>query len=92
MITNRRREELTPEDYRLANIGENYWTAELEDIPKDWVGRKHVVTYCAKIVEHLKDGIGLMFIGPNGTGKTHLATICQKEAVPGLRYSSRLRK
>lgn len=74
--------ELKPRDYRAINLPERYWETEVERIPNgpadDPDGERHdkyrardkVKRYLDNLYEMRTRGVGLLFLGPNGRGKT----------------------
>jgi len=81
VITAEPRDSLTPSHMRLARIPERYWKASFEDFPDDYDGKKEVGAYLEKIIENLHDGIGMLFWGLPGHGKTHMGTAVLKRAL-----------
>lgn len=81
MITHKRRKDLTPEDFFLANVGQNYWEANLRDLPDSYACKRTLTQYGLKIVQYLRAGNGLLLFGPNSHGKTHAACALLKEAI-----------
>jgi len=71
----------------LANIPKIYQDL---DISKDWCGdesaQRFVQEYFQQLDYFFDNGIGVIFLGPNGTGKTFLATQILKEAIRSFDY------
>ncbi len=69
---------------RLAEIPRAYQHCEIatyESLPEVAEGYEQVMAYAARLDEHLRAGRGLWFIGPTGTGKTHLAVAVLRMAI-----------
>lgn len=66
---------------RQANIGEDYWPVDF----KNFYGPDHAKKVSKRYLENLADmkdaGIGLLYVGPNGPGKTALGMIVMKYLV-----------
>jgi DNA replication protein DnaC len=65
----------------VAGIPEGYWDASLADYPEDYKGLSACLTYREDTVKMLKDGLGLILLGPPGHGKTRLAVALLKQAM-----------
>jgi DNA replication protein DnaC len=71
----------------LANIGKKYWRASVDDIPENYgLCRQLVFRYVEDILQNIRDGVGLLFYGPKGHGKTYIAIAVLKRA---LLYNAR---
>ncbi len=81
MITYEPSDKLTPQHMKLARIPERYWTARLEDFPADYTGLKYATIYVEKLIPNMQDGIGMLFFGIHGHGKTHMAICVLKRAL-----------
>jgi DNA replication protein DnaC len=66
---------------RLMRIPRRLWDVKLDKIPDNAKYKTYVSKYLDKVCLLVKDGIGLLFSGTNGTGKTSAAVIIAKEAV-----------
>lgn len=61
-----------------ANIGQDYWEVDFTNF-KGPKGAKDVsIKYLKNLAEMKEKGIGLLYVGPNGPGKTTLAMIMMK--------------
>lgn len=69
------------EAYKAANIGQQYFELELEDYKIGEQTKKYVRTYLDDLVNYLNQGMGFVFTGRPGSGKTMLASIILKEAI-----------
>lgn len=66
---------------RWANIGQDYWEQDFSTF-KGPKGPKDVSIKYLKNLEEMKDrGVGILYVGPNGPGKTTLAMIVMKYLV-----------
>lgn len=84
-------EPLDPKIQLRHGILEEYHDKDFKDFPvKDSKGNivperheimRKLLQYCANIHENRKEGIGILFYGMNGVGKTHLAVSVQKYAI-----------
>jgi DNA replication protein DnaC len=81
MITNQPSDKLTVQHMKLARIPERYWKARVEDFPDDYGGLDYVHTYLEKLIPNMNDGVGMLFFGEPGHGKTHLAIGVLKKAL-----------
>ncbi len=75
---NRRR--LTPEDFRLMNIGEGYWNVSISNIPDNFKYKRYILNYITNLDNMIRNGWGLLLYGEYSSGKTALAIIIGKEA------------
>jgi DNA replication protein DnaC len=64
-----------------ANIPKEFWHVTLDNFDGDSKAMRIVEKYCNKLGEAKENGIGFLFMGPNGVGKTSLCTIILKEAI-----------
>lgn len=71
----------TETSLRNANIGQDYWEVDFSNYkgPKDPM--KLSKQYLMKLEEMKEKGIGILYVGPNGPGKTTLAMIVLKYLV-----------
>lgn len=74
-----RREELLVDDYKSMNLARRYYNARAKDI-QDKSALAQVVEYGKNIVDNVKSGRGLLFVGNPGVGKTWSASVLAKEA------------
>ena len=81
MITAEPHDQLTPEHMRLARIPERYWKARVEDFPENYEGLRATNVYLSKLIHNLHDGVGMLYWGDTGNGKTHLAIGVLKKAL-----------
>lgn len=67
----------------IAGIPEPYWHLELEHFAndRDPKSKALVKKYCGMLDKALNEGMGLLFIGKHGCGKTMLSCIIGKEAL-----------
>lgn len=67
-----------------AKIGKRYMDCDLSNF-KERDGVKEALQVVRRYVEeldqHIREGLGLVFLGPSGTGKTHLAVAVLKAAL-----------
>jgi len=67
--------------YDFAGIEKEYWELTLE---KDWIGDKVAKKYTQLYIKHLvkayENGLGIIYLGKNGVGKTMLSNVVLKEA------------
>lgn len=61
-----------------ANIGQDYWEVDFSNITVPEGPRKKTIQYLKKVAEMKEEGIGILYAGPNGPGKTTLAMIAMK--------------
>lgn len=62
-------------------IMEEYQKLSLDDFLKDCPAKDKTLIYIEEIQKMREEGIGILISGPNGTGKTFLATEVLKEAL-----------
>lgn len=67
-----------------ANIGEDYWEPDFSNYQGPSLAKEKTKDYLKKLEVMNEKGIGLLYVGPNGPGKTTLAMIT-------LKYLSRAR-
>lgn len=67
--------------YTLAGIGKGYHRLDWRDYVRSEQVREQVLGYVDNHVEFVDRGLGILFIGPIGTGKTMLANLALKELV-----------
>ena len=75
MTTERR--PLVREDLERMMLPVDYWRARLQQAPRDAAAL--VANYLARYEELAARGCGLLFLGPQGTGKTALAAVAAKD-------------
>lgn len=68
-------------EYYKARIPEIYWRLDQKNFKGDKSALKIVVKYCDRIQNAMNKGLGFLFYGNNGNGKTTLACIIGKEAI-----------
>jgi DNA replication protein DnaC len=68
-----RADGLSEELLKRSNVGRRYWDASISDFSGD-DALLTVRGYVKNLRANMKDGWGLYIYGPNGTGKTHLAS------------------
>lgn len=61
------------------HIGRQYWDCNISNIPDGLSYKTIMVKYMANIVDHMRNGRGLIFHGDYSTGKTAAAVIIAKE-------------
>jgi len=70
-----------------ANIGKEYWNLSLKDFKTGDMKAKFITEkYCKNLDSAYDNGLGIMFMGSSGTGKTFLAVEILKAAL-NLGYS-----
>lgn len=62
-------------DYSYSGIDEEYWDVTFDKFDSDQVAKEEVMKYCDNIENARKNGLGIVFTGSNGTGKTMLASL-----------------
>lgn len=72
---------LTRVQLKRLNIGELYWNASYDQIPKHAAYKMFVGRYLVKLETVINKGIGLYLWGDNSRGKTYIAAIICKAAV-----------
>ncbi len=65
----------------ISAIPRDYWTLELDKLQIKDVYKKVLHTYLDNFETALEKGLGFLFLGPNGSGKTALLAEIGKEAV-----------
>lgn len=63
---------------REANIGEDYWAADFRNYQGPAIARDRSIMYLTKLEEMNEEGLGIMFAGPPGPGKTTAMMIIAK--------------
>ncbi len=77
----KKRRSLSQVDFERMGIPERFRDASIDKIePNDSVHKKVIVKYILKIREMRRKGIGLLFWGDNGVGKTACASLILKAA------------
>ena len=77
----KKRRSLHRDDFERIGIPERFRNASIDRIkPDDSVHKKVIIKYILKLEEMRKKGIGLLFWGDNGVGKTACASLILKEA------------
>jgi len=69
---------------RAAGIPRAYGRCEIatyQALPEVATAKQRVIEFAGRLSDHLNAGRGLWFIGPTGTGKTHLAVAVLKLAI-----------
>jgi DNA replication protein DnaC len=64
-----------------ANIPKEFWHIDLDNFDGDSKAMRMVEKYCNKLDSAREKGIGFLFMGQNGVGKTSLSIIILKEAL-----------
>lgn len=64
-----------------AGVDKEYWTLTLKDWKGDEVAKSIVISYLDKIDNAYNKGVGVVFWGSHGTGKTFLSTLILKKAM-----------
>lgn len=73
--------KLTWDDLKYAKIGERYWRVSRRDIPDELGYKKILESYIENIDDYHERGVGLLFQGDYGTGKTSAGCIILKAAL-----------
>jgi len=68
-------------EYYKARIPEIYWRLDEKNFKGDKAALKVVMKYCNKIDNAMDEGLGFLFYGNNGNGKTTLSCIIGKYAI-----------
>lgn len=80
--------DATEVDWKRFGIPAHFVERDLDNL--DWtqpaLQHPDLRAYCDQFDDHLKAGIGLLLIGPNGSGKTHIAVGLAKRARLELGY------
>jgi DNA replication protein DnaC len=69
---------LTSASRRRMHLPESYWAVDLREVPESV--RPHVERYVRKLDHLLHEGVGLLIVGPEGVGKTAIASLLIQEA------------
>lgn len=69
---------LTEAHLRAANIGQDYWEVDFKDYKGPIEPKDYALGYLHRLAEFKHLGVGLLFVGPNGPGKTTLAMLIMK--------------
>lgn len=78
LTTNVNPKILTEKVRRRARIGRAHWETSFSAIPDSMPYKKKVLGYCKTMEQWEPDGIGWIFFGKLGTGKTTLASLVLK--------------
>ena len=62
-------------DYAYCGIDEEYWNIDFDDFQSDQVAKEEAKKYCDNLENARKHGLGFVFHGDNGTGKSTLSCI-----------------
>lgn len=81
MVGTIRPKGLTSVHMYQANIGEDYWSCNFANFEGPLKAREVSKKYLDNLGEMKEKGIGLLYVGPNGPGKTTLAMIVMKYLV-----------
>jgi DNA replication protein DnaC len=82
---------LTPIVLHRALIGETYWDSSLDAVPDHLSYKDTVQGYIMKMHEYERAGLGMVFSGPFGTGKTALGCIVLREGLARRGRSLKIR-
>lgn len=72
---------LTSHDFIRAGIDGDLRNASLQIIPESASYREKIVWYIDHLDENIREGVGLILIGENGSGKSAAASIISKEVM-----------
>jgi DNA replication protein DnaC len=72
---------LVPAVRHSARIGNVLWDARFEDIPNWFEPKAQVAGYIKRLADFHEAGIGLILMGPHGTGKSCLGAIVLRNAL-----------
>lgn len=75
------KENLTIRKYIRANIPKEFWNVSLDNFDGDPIALRLVEKYCSNLERARKLGIGMMFLGENGVGKTSLIMSILKSSI-----------
>lgn len=64
-----------------ANIGQDYWHVDFNNYRGPDHAKEKTITYLKKLDSFKEKGVGLLYMGPPGPGKTTLAMIAMKYLV-----------
>lgn len=78
MGTELRPKGITQTHLRLANIPQDYWGVDFWNYEGPERAAKATIRYLQKLDSMKTEGVGVMYIGPFGPGKTTLAMIAMK--------------
>lgn len=62
-------------EYSYSGIDEEYWDITFDKFESDQVAKEDVVKYCENLDNARQHGLGIIFHGVNGTGKSMLANL-----------------
>lgn len=69
---------ITKAHLRLANIGEDYWTCDFSNYQGPAIAKDSAKTYLKSLADMKQQGVGILFGGPPGPGKTTIAIVIMK--------------
>lgn len=69
---------ITKAHLERANIGQDYWEQDFSNFKGPDKARKAAITYLQRLEDMKDQGVGMLFVGPNGPGKTTLMMIIAK--------------
>lgn len=72
------RRRLSPVDFERMNLPEEFWRTKIFNVAESV--RSKVEGFLVNVDSNLEGGIGLIVSGPEGTGKTGIASLVLKEA------------
>lgn len=72
---------LTAAHMRQANIGQDYWEVSFENYEGPENAKKAAIRYLQRLESTKSKGVGMLFTGPNGPGKTTIMMIIAKYLV-----------
>lgn len=70
--------KITVVELRRANIGEDYWGVDFSNYSGPETALKRTVKYLKDLPDMKEQGLGILYAGPHGSGKTTLAMITMK--------------
>jgi len=81
LIPGRQPRSVTPRDLQRAKIPKRWWDVAVSGVPKDSPQQRAVKQYIENVVDYLRRGVGIVFTGEHGRGKTSAAVVCAKAAI-----------
>lgn len=60
--------------FKLLRVGKRYWDVDLSKVPEDRSYKLRIFAYDHKLLENIKNGIGLVLFGDYRTGKTSIGS------------------